>query len=144
MLLDTGPLVAVLDASDSWHETCASLLPPLVSRCLTAEAVVTEACHLIGRGGGAAQLPLDLLLAAGIPILGLDPPGHRQASGLMARYAGLPMDYADATLVVLADALDLDTIFTLDRRGFGAYRRANRAGFSLIPSGPPASAPRAR
>ncbi len=144
VLLDTGPLVAVLDAADPSHEGCAERLAALHSRCLTTEAVVTEACHLVLRGGGPAHLPLEALLAAGIPIFGLETPGHRQAALLMARYGNLPMDYADATLVVLADALDLDNVFTLDLRGFGAYRRLRGGALSVLPLLPTPRSPRKR
>ncbi len=67
VLLDTGPLVAVLDARDQWHARCLAVWPELVHRCVTTEAVVTEACHLVLRGGAPANLPLDFLLAADIP-----------------------------------------------------------------------------
>ncbi|MFQ6046240.1 MAG: hypothetical protein ACE5PT_07765, partial [Gemmatimonadales bacterium] len=69
---DTGPLVAALDRSDQWHERCTDVWPELIERCLTTEAVLTEASHLVERGGAPAALPLEFLLAAGIPILGLE------------------------------------------------------------------------
>jgi hypothetical protein len=132
VLLDTGPLVAVLNARDQWHERCAAVFPGLVSRCLTTEAVVAEACHLALRGGQASA-PLEFLLAARIPILGIETGGHRRAAGLMARYAALPMDYADAALVAIAEALGISTVFTLDRRGFASYRTAAGARFTMVP-----------
>ena len=51
----------------------------------------------------------------------------------MNRYRDVPMDYADATLVVVADALKLGTVLTTDRRGFRAYRRATGAAFTISP-----------
>jgi len=131
--LDAGPLVAYLDPHDQWHERCAAAWPEVVERCVTTEAVVTEACHLVLRGGARAALPLELLLAAGIPIVGLDVAGQRQAATLMERYANLPMDYADASLVALADALQLARVFTTDARGFRTYRGARGLTFQLIP-----------
>lgn len=138
MLLDTGPLVAVLDAGDQWHQACAEVWPELLDRCITIEAVVTEASHLVGRGGASASLPLRFLLSAEIPILGLEPELHRHALDLMDRYADVPMDYADAGLVAVADALRIETVFTLDRRGFGAYRpgwASKGEGFRVVPEG---------
>jgi len=108
-----------------WHE--------LADRCLTTDAVVTEASHLVARGGAAAALPLEFLLAVGVPIVALEPSGHEHAVRLMPRYLDTPMDYADATLVVVADALKLGTVLTTDRRGFRAYRRANGAAFVVQP-----------
>ena len=85
------------------------------------------------RGGGAPDLPLDFVLAAGIPILGLETPGYRRAAALMKRYAGVPMDYADAALVVLAEALRITRVFSVDRRGFAAYRPQGGGASSLLP-----------
>jgi uncharacterized protein len=47
---------------------------------------------------------------------------RRVAAALMELYADTPMDFADATLVLLAEALDIRDVFTLDRRGFSVYR----------------------
>jgi predicted nucleic acid-binding protein len=132
VLLDTGPLVAVLDARDQWHGPCAAVWPDIIHRCVTTEAVVTEACHFALRGGHA-QLPLDFLLRASIPIVGIETSGQRRAAALMVRYASVPMDYADATLVVLGEALDITTVFTTDRRGFASYRPPRRERFELLP-----------
>lgn len=133
MLLDTGPLVAVLDAADQWHRQCVDLWASVADRCLTTEAIVTEASHLVGRAG-ATSLPLDLLLAARIPVVSLERAGHEHAVRLMQRHRDVPMDYADATLVVVADALRIDTVFTMDRRGFRTYRRAAGTGFEILPA----------
>jgi predicted nucleic acid-binding protein len=133
VLLDTGPLVAVLDAADQWHDRCAAAWLDLADRCLTTEAVITEASHLVARGGALAALPLEFLLSVGIPIVAIESSGHEHAVRLMNRYGSVPMDYADATLVVVADALKLDTVLTTDRRGFRTYRRSSGATFVLTP-----------
>ena len=132
VLLDTGPLIAVLDARDQWHVRCAQAFPELVHRCVTTEGVVAEACHLALRGG-RAWAPLEFLLAARIPILGVETGGHRRALVLMERFGELPMDYADASLVAASEALDISTVFTLDRRGFATYPRVRGARFTLVP-----------
>jgi hypothetical protein len=133
VLLDTGPLVAVLDARDQWHARCVEEWPLLIDRCLTVEAVVTEACHLVLRGGGPASKPLEFLLAAEIPIVGLETRGHRRASSLMNQYAKLPMDFADACLVAGAEAFHISRVFTTDRRGFRTYRPPLGKHFTLFP-----------
>ena len=141
VLLDTGPLVAVLDARDQWHERCVAVWPAIIDRCVTMEPVVAEACHLVLRGGGAAHAPLDFLLAAEIPILALETGGHRRAASLMRQYATLPMDFADASLVALSEALDIATVFTTDRRGFSAYHAPRGKRFTLLPEGVAIRAP---
>lgn len=133
ILLDTGPLVALLDAADARHRDCVAQWNELGPRCLTTEAVLTEATHLVARGGADANIPLDFVLASGIPIVGLERAGHEHAARLMRRFRNVPMDYADATLVVTADALKVRRVFTLDRRGFSTYRRHDGARFTLAP-----------
>lgn len=133
VLLDTGPIVATLDASDQWHQSCADSVTELIERCVTTEAVVTEACHLVGRGRARASLVLDFLLDADVPILSLDRSSLRHAARLMDRYATVPMDFADAALVTLADGLQLGAVLTTDRRGFRAYRLASGQAFHIYP-----------
>lgn len=133
VLLDTGPLVAVLDRRDQWHERCVEVWPQVIDRCVTTEAVVTEACHLVLRGGAAASAPLLFLMRAGIPVLSLPTGGQNRAATLMDRFAELPMDYADATLVALGEALEIATVFTIDRRGFTTYRLPRGKRFALLP-----------
>jgi predicted nucleic acid-binding protein len=135
ILLDTGPLVALLDQGDPGHHACVGLWHDVADRCITTDAVVTEATHLVGRAG-ALSLPLELLLAAGIPVVSLDHHGQEHAVRLMRRYGTLPMDYADATLVVIADLLRASTVFTLDRRGFTTYRPGTSDAFRILPDQP--------
>lgn len=134
VLLDTGPIVALLDASDQWHAGCALAVTELIERCVTTEAVVTEACHMVGRGRARATLVLDFLLDADVPVLSLDRPAMRHAARLMDRYATVPMDFADAALVTIADGLQLGTVLTTDRRGFHTYRLASGKPFRIYPA----------
>lgn len=132
VLLDTGPIVATLDRRDQWHERCAAAWESVLDRCVTTEAVVAEACHPVHRGRASAALPLEFLLAAQVPIIGLETGLHRYAAQLMNQFASVPMDYADAALVALADALNAGTEFTTDHRGFGAYRRSRGRQFDFV------------
>jgi hypothetical protein len=134
VLLDTGPVVALLDRRDPWHAICLEQWNAEGHRCLTTDAVVTEATHLVARGGGPGHVPLDFLLSAKVPIVALERPGHEHAAKLMRRYHDVPMDYADATLVVVADAIMARQVFTLDRRGFRTYRRRDGRAFELMPA----------
>jgi len=133
MLLDTGPLIAALNARDQWHGHVAAEWPALVDRCITTEAVVVEASQIVAERGGRRAWPLELLIGAGIPIVALHLPVHRQCAVLMRTYADTPMDYADATLVALSDILGIRRVFTTDRRGFGAYRGARGVPFEVLP-----------
>lgn len=132
VVLDTGPLVGYLNARDQWHARSAAAWPALVDRLVTTEAVVSEACHLMLHTGGPASVPVELLLSVEVPILPLEISLHHRAARLMRDYAALPMDYADASLVSLAEALGISRIFTTDRRGFETYRLTGSKPFEVV------------
>ena len=133
VLVDTGPLVAMFDPSDRARESCLTELGRLERRRLvTTLAVVTEATYLLDFSKSAQQAFLTFVASGAVELAELGATLVSKAQSLMAKYADLPMDFADATLVVLAESLDTTTIFTLDRRDFGVYRTGRRK-FRLIP-----------
>jgi len=133
ILLDAGPLVAALDPADQWHAMAAGPMHALSHRCLTTEAVIVEATHIAGGARGDYARVLEFVISAGIPVFALHLPMHQQCVHLMRRYADVPMDYADATLVALADRLRLRHVFTLDRKGFRTYRGARGIPLEIVP-----------
>lgn len=134
VLVDTGPFVALFDPSDRDRDACRACLDSLEHTDLvTTEAVVTEALYLL-EFSTRAQRALLAFLAAGRPrVEPLGPNDWKDAAKLMAKYEDLPMDYADATLVVLAERLGATRVFTLDRKDFAIYR-ARRRRFVLVPA----------
>lgn len=132
-LLDTGPLVAYLDASDSAHQPVAERVDSFRGRFLTTGAVVTEAMHFVSSAPNGPRLLAELVGSSGMQIYDLAQASElRDAAMLMERYLDTPMDYADATLVLLAEALGIHDVLTLDRRGFSVYRTRRRRGFKLV------------
>ena len=131
--VDTGPLVALFDPSDGARAQCLSMLERLENADLvTTEAVVTEAEYLLDFSS-KAQVALMHLLASGRPRVETIATSERPRIGqLMSRYQTLPMDYADATLVLLAERMGTMRVFTLDRRDFGVYRVGKRR-FEIVP-----------
>lgn len=134
VLLDTGPIVALLSKADQWHTACAAAMPELLDRCVTTEAVVTEACHLVARGRGGGHVVLEFLLDADVPVIPVERDDLLQTAGLMRAYADVPMDFADATLVHAATVLGTEFVFTTDQRGFRTYRTASGHSFHLFPA----------
>jgi predicted nucleic acid-binding protein len=120
-LLDASALVALLDTGDQWHDAARPEAPRL-PRCLTTEAVLVESSHLLMKRRIDPGLALEFLLGVDIPIVAIHRPLHEDCLVLMRRYARVPMDYADATLVALAERLQIRQVFTFDRRGFRQYR----------------------
>ena len=134
LLLDTGALVSLLDRSQNGHQKCRRAFAEWTGPVVSTEAVLTEATHLLGgvRGGRAACV--DFFLSGGAVLVPSTRASLHRVRKLLEKYGDLPMDYADATLVALAEELDCTAIFTMDRADFSVYRLKDRRPFRLVPS----------
>lgn len=135
ILCDTGPLVALIDADDAHHASCARALETLPPQPLvTTWPCFVEAMYLLHRAAGRpAQEELWGFLEDELVHLHETSTGERRRMReLMATYADLPMDLADASLVAAAEALDLQQVFTLDKH-FHAYRLGGVESFKVVP-----------
>jgi len=121
-LLDTSILVAFLHRDDAAHEDAVQALRDCRGVLLTTEAVLTESMYLLGRTRGGPSACLDFFLRDGAFLVPTSRTALHRCRALMTAYADLPADFADATLVALAEELDAWTILTLDRRDFSVYR----------------------
>lgn len=135
ILVDAGPLIAIIDRGEPDHQTCMEALSSLTGPMLTTWPALTEAIHLLGRAGGwPAQEALWKLLARDdLQLIDLDESLLRRTRALMKKYVDVPMDLADATLVAAAEKLRLNRILTLDG-DFRIYRLAGKRYFEVIPS----------
>jgi predicted nucleic acid-binding protein len=133
LLLDSGALVSLLDRSQTRHLDCTSFFGTWEGPVVSSEAVLTEATHLLGRVRGGRRTCIDFFLSGGAVLVPSTPASLRRSRDLIEEYANLPMDYADATLVVLAEELGTNLIFTTDRRDFAVYRIAGRKRFRILP-----------
>ena len=133
LLLDTGALISLLDRSQSRHREFVEYFESWRGRTVTSEAVVTEATHLLGRVPGGSTASLDFVLAGGAVLVPASLRSLSRCRRLMAKYSDLPMDYADATLVSLAEDLDTSRVFTTDRRDFQIYRFGSGEPFDVVP-----------
>jgi predicted nucleic acid-binding protein len=135
-LLDTGPLVALLDRSEPDHQAVREVMTPLRARLITTGAVITEAFHFLSDlPDGPANLAA-FLDASGTDVLDtFNPEALQGAVRLMTKYADTPMDFSDATLVWIAEQTGTDRVLTLDRRGFSVFRFGNNRRFKLLLDG---------
>ena len=107
ILADTGFFYALLDRDDAWHARCREAAVALEEGLITTWPVLTEAVHLIGRwlSMEPAVALMEEVAAGDILVWDLTPEYRAKIPGLMRRYAELPMDLADASLVLLAESL---------------------------------------
>ena len=133
ILLDTGPIVALFDASDDYHDVCVKTLMEMKQPLITTWPVLTEAFYLLGFSWKAQDNLWEFIMRGGIEIQSLDVKMQFRCRELMKKYKDLPMDLADGTLVVLAESQGIDEIFTLDHKDFKVYRISGRKRLKLLP-----------
>ena len=133
LLLDTGPFVALLDRSEISHRRCIDFFTEFKGRLFTTEPVLTETLYLLNATVKAQKSCLEFILQGGASLVPQSMESLSRAVTLMEKYKDIPMDFADATLVVLAEEMQIDEIFTLDLRGFGAYRIGSGKAFKIWP-----------
>lgn len=134
-LIDASPLVALINAKDQAHMQYMAVLPELPAPLITTWPAFTEAMYLLFRYGGyPAQKVLWSYVEQGILTFhNLGPKEQKRMAELMQQYQDRPMDLADASLVAVAELLEITRIFTLDRRDFYIYRLNNSEAFEMVP-----------
>ena len=133
-LTDAGPLIAVIDGDEPDHDRCLEALDELALPLVTTWPAFTEAMYLLGRAGGIrGQRALWRLVQSGrLEVADLSSAALDRSAQLMDKYADLPMDLADATLVAFAEEHNHRKVFTLDS-DFHVYRFRGRMRFDVIP-----------
>jgi len=139
ILVDAGPMVALVDASDQHHRSCVSALRAIRGPLGTVWPALTEAMYLLLDLPKGQDAVWEMFERRAIRLLALDQEDVPRIRELMAKYADRPMDLADAALVRVAERDGLDTIFTVDRKDFKVYRMHGRRRFRIL--GEPIDAP---
>lgn len=132
-LVDTGALIALVDQREHWHQACSDAYDGMKLPLLTTTAVLAEAFYFALKRGfrrqmwqfvGLGSISVAQIANADLPAL----------DTLMERYADRPMDFADATLVRVAEREGLKTILTIDHADFETYRIGRNAKFRVLPA----------
>lgn len=134
VLIDTGPLVALLNPYDQYHEACSQQARQITGAVLTSWAVVTEAAWLLrGLPNGIGRL-MGALDDHKISCMHLDAQSHTWLANTANQYSSLVPQLADLSLLYLAEQYGIDYVFTLDRRDFTVFRRASGQTLELMPA----------
>jgi predicted nucleic acid-binding protein len=133
ILVDTGPLVAVLSREDQYHTPCVNALREMSGPLLSCWPVITEAAWLLRKSPRAVQQLLRSIDGSFLELLPLAGAEAEAIAAWMKRYEDIHPQLADATLVYLAGREKIETIFTLDQRDFSIYRSGRRSSFRLVP-----------
>jgi predicted nucleic acid-binding protein len=132
--MDTGAILALLNRTDRWHRTCVDAFRQLRLPLLTSEAVLTELFHLVGDDRREVEAAWKFVRSGALALGLIEGSELAQVQILMSRYSDCPMDFADATLVHLAQRESLSTIFTVDHADFSTYRIDGRRRFRVLPA----------
>jgi uncharacterized protein len=132
--IDTGFLVALLDKRDAWHARAWDMRDTASVGWITTWPVLTECCHLLQRALGTDYVVglMEDVASGGLQVWQLPEAQLARIPQLMRKYASLPMDLADASLLLLAEHLGHGQILSTDLRDFGAYRWKNRKPFKNL------------
>jgi hypothetical protein len=133
VLVDTGPLVAIMSRTDQHHETCVQTLHDLSDPLFSCWPVITEAAWLLRGHAGAVRQLLDSISADFLELLPIQSGEAAEIGKLMEKYKNIRPQLADAALVHLAERDGFDVIFTLDQRDFSAYNTGRKRSFRIIP-----------
>jgi hypothetical protein len=134
-ILDTGPWVALIDRSESRHTDCVQWLKNFSGRLYSTEAVLTEVLYILNFSITAQCAALDFVLESVVEIVPSNIESMKKTKNLMKKYADLPMDFADATLVCLAMQTGMHNIVTFDQKDFAIYRLPKKKSFTIMPTG---------
>ncbi|OGA04911.1 MAG: hypothetical protein A2W68_18120 [Betaproteobacteria bacterium RIFCSPLOWO2_02_64_14] len=133
-LVDTGAVVALVNRADRQHGAAVEWFQRFRGELLTTDAVITEIAYVLAASPAhqrAALLWIERARRAG--LLKVEPVADYSAlARIIAQYASLPCDYADASLIALAERTGVTAIATIDQRDFSVYRLRGRRRFRVL------------
>jgi predicted nucleic acid-binding protein len=132
VLVDAGPLIALIEPTDTHHGRSVTALASIREPLLTVWPAFTEAMYLLRDAARSQRALWGMVESGGLDFAELTVHDVPRLRELMTRYRDQPMDLADAALVHVAERDGLQEIFTLDRRHFSVYR-INRRRFTIVP-----------
>lgn len=138
ILCDTGPLAAAAIRNDADNHACTELLAGLHlagRQILVPGTVIAEVGYLLARTGGPRIEAAFLRSFAdgSLTVVDLEPPDFARMADLVETYADFPLGTTDASVIALAERLDITEVATLDRRHFTAVRPHHTSAFTLLP-----------
>jgi predicted nucleic acid-binding protein len=131
IIVDTGPIVALFDAGDSYHPRALEFVRQSRARLITTMAVITEAMYVLDASLQAQKNLLAWIQTGGLTLCETETSDFERISDLMGKYADLPMDFTDAVVVALSERLGTSQVASVDR-DFSIYRYKGRTRFRNV------------
>jgi len=131
VIIDAGPLIALFDGSDKYHRIVIDFLRNFSGRLITTLPVITEATHLLDFDVKAQIDLLKWIELDGVSIFQISAMHIKKMVPLIEKYSDRPMDFADASIVILADELNINDIISIDS-DFEIYRYKSKKRFNNL------------
>ncbi len=135
LILDTGPIVALLDAADPEHERCVAMVDDVHEDLVVPAAVLVEVDYWLRKLYGPLpwQTFVEDIASGAYRLHHLDEEGLVRAAEIEHTYESLDLGLVDAAVMVTCERLGETKVATLDRRGFAVVRPAHCESLSLLP-----------
>ena len=130
IIVDAGPVIALFRKRDKHHSRVKRFLSTNRSRLVSTLPVVTEACHFLDAEGKTALLVW--IQRGGLSLQSIAADDFPEIATIIERYADREIDFADATLVWVAELVNTLDVMTIDRQDFQVYRRRSGEAFNLV------------
>lgn len=131
ILIDSGPLIALFDSSDKYHQKTIEFIKENTSILITTIASVTETLHLLDFNRNAQLDFIEWISRGGVEVENILNFDFQRIKELTEKYRDLPMDFADSCLVLLVEKLGISSVATIDR-DFSIYRINGKKAFRTI------------
>jgi predicted nucleic acid-binding protein len=134
VLIDAGPLVAILSKRDQYHGACVAAAKSLRGPFYTSWPAITEAAYLLKTRAEKVETLLARIRTGRLRLLPLVASDVDGIGRILMQYADQDFDLADVSLMYLAERESTETIFTVNRRHFSIFRKADGTALNLVPA----------
>ncbi len=131
ILIDSGPLIALFDSSDKYHQISVKFIKNNPHQLLTSLASVTEALHLLDFNRNAQTDCLSWIISGAVTVEDIGLEDLIRVKELIIKYADMPMDFANACLVRLGEKYNIAEVATIDS-DFDIYRLNKDKAFRTV------------
>jgi len=136
-IIDAGPLIALFDKSDSYHQRAKAKVGEYrkqQGKFITSWPIITEAAYML-KEHVCLEAQLDLLewiAMGGGEVFGMTREHLPKIKGIQKKYANLSIDFADATALLIAEELEINRVFSVDKKDFSIYSIPGKGRFKNL------------
>ena len=124
-LIDAGPIIALFNKKDKYHEEIINFLKGYKGRLVTTWPVVTEVTHMLNFNVDAGLAFLEWIRRGGVEIYEIKIEDIGRIIEITNKYRDVPMDFADASLIIASEIMGIEEIITIDN-DYYIYRTINK------------------